>query len=176
MPISWSDAVQQIYDPTNAALRMLGGAPYTVITVTPTVLNNDAYDASDLLFDSAEIAGAVRTVGGCAFLESVTLLDKADQKVALNLVFANAATDFGTLDSAPDPDDTECATVVGIVPVAVADYVDLGGAAVATVKNLHLLLKAGAATTSLWVAGINGAGTPTYTTGALVLQLGFLQA
>lgn len=154
----------------------LVGCPDIVVTVTPTVLNSDAYDASDLIFDSTEIAAAVRVAGGTAILQSITLIDKDDQKVAMTLAFANAATDFGELDSAPNIDDTEILTVLGTVAVAVADYVDFGGASVATIKNIGLLMKAGAATTSLYVAGVNGAGTPTYTTGGLVLMLGFLRS
>jgi hypothetical protein len=147
----------------------------TVVTVTPTC-DTDAYASGDLIFDATEIANAVRAVGGCAIVNSITIIDKDDQGVALTLLFANAATDFGTLNSAPDPDDTECATVIGHVAVAASDYVDLGGAKVACVKNIGLLLKAGAATTSLYVACVNGTGTPTYTAAGLVLQIGLLRA
>lgn len=150
-------------------------SPDIVITVTPT-LDTNAYASGDLLFDATEIANAVRAIGGHAILQSVTLLDKSDQGVAMTLVFANAATDFGTLNSAPDPDDTEAETVIGHVAIGAGDYLDLGASKVACVKNLGLLLKAGAATTSLYVAGINGAGTPTYAASNLILQLGLLRS
>lgn len=154
----------------------LVGASDIVVTVTPTV-EAAAYASGDLIFDATEIANAVRANGGHALLQSVTLLDKGDQGVAMTLVFANAATDFGTLNAAPDPDDTEAATVVGHVAVSTGDYVDLGASKVACIKNIGLLLKAGAATTSLYVAGVNGSGAPTYaSTSDLVLQLGFLRS
>lgn len=143
-----------------------------VITVTPT-LDTNPYAANDLLFDSTEVASAVRANGWCATLDSVTIIDKDDQGVAFTLVFANAATDFGTLNSAPDADDTEAATVIGTVPVALTDYLDIGGAQIACIRNIGLKLKAGAATTSLYVAGINGGGAPTFTASGLVIQLGF---
>jgi hypothetical protein len=155
--------------------RVLVGCPDTVITVTPTCDVN-AYASGDLIFDSTAIAAAVRKVGGTAILQSVTLIDKDDQGVALTLIFANAATDFGTLNAAPDPDDDEAATVIGHVPIAATDYVDLGGAKVACIRNLGLLVQAGAATTSLYVAAINGTGTPTYTAAGLVLQIGLLRS
>lgn len=155
---------------------LLVGSSDVVVTVTPTV-DTSAYASGDLLFDSAEIANAVRANAGLAVLQSITILDKADQGVAFTLIFANAATDFGTANSAPDPDDTEAATVIGIVRVAAADYIDLGASKVATITNIGLLCKAGAATTSLYVAGINGTGTPTYgAAGDLVLQLGFVRS
>jgi hypothetical protein len=159
----------------STASVLLVGASDTVVTVTPT-LDTNAYASGDLLFDSTEVAGAVRANGSTAILQSVTITDKADQKVAFTLLIANAATDFGTLNAAPDPDDTEAVTVIGWVPVAATDYVDLGGASVACIRNLGLLLKAGGATTSIYIAGVNGTSTPTYAASDLVLQLGLLRS
>lgn len=150
-------------------------SPDVVITVTP-VCDTNAYASGDLIFDSVEIAGAVRGLGGTAILQSVTMLDAADQGVAMTLVFANAATDFGTLNSAPDADDTECLTIIGQVPIATTDYIDYGGAQVACVRNIGLLLKAASTSTSLWVAAKNGTGTPTFAASSLVLQIGLLRS
>lgn len=159
----------------NGQMRVLAGSPDFVVSVTPT-LDTNAYAAGDLLFDSTEIASAVRANGGTAILQSITMLDKADQGVDMTLVFANVATDFGTLNAAPDPDDTESGTVIGHVAVFSGDYVDLGANRVACVRNVGLMLKAGAATTSLYVAGINGTGTPTYAASDLVIQFGFMRS
>lgn len=153
----------------------LVGAGDIVVTVTPT-LDTNAYGSGDLLFDSTEVANAVRVNGTCAVLQSVTIIDKADQGAAFTLLIADTNTDFGTLNSAPDADDTEAATVIGWVPVATSDYIDIGGAKLACVRNVGLTLKAGAATTSLYVAGVNGTGTPTYSDGDLVVKLGFLRS
>lgn len=153
----------------------LVGTSDIVVTVTPT-LDTNAYASGDLLFDSVEIPAAVRANGYTAILGSITILDKADQGVAMTLLLANAATDFGAANAAPDPDDTEAGTVIGWVPIATTDYVDLGASKVACIRQLGLVLKAGAATTSLYLAGINGTGTPTYAAGDLVIQLGFLRA
>lgn len=137
----------------------LVGASDIVVTITPTVAA-EAHSAGDLLFDSTEIANAVRVNAGTALVESITIVDKGDQKPSIHLLFANAATDFGAPGGVPDPDDTEALTVIGVVEVDTADYVDLGGASVVTVPNIGLLLKAGAATTSIYLAGI-AVGTPT---------------
>ena len=107
---------------------------------------------------------------------SVTITDKADQKAALTLLFANAATDFGSLNQAPNPDDTEIGTVVGFVKIETTDYVDLGGGAVGCKVGIGLEMKTGVETTSLWIAAINGTGTPTYGASDLVIQLGFLRS
>lgn len=162
--------------PAGANLIGLVGAADTVVTVTPT-LDTNAYTSGDLLFDSAEIASAVRANGHTAILQSITILDKDDQGAAMTLLFASAATDFGTLNSAPDPDDTEAATVIAVVAVSADDWVDLGGAKVQSVPSSALgqLLKAGGATTSLYVAALTG-GTPTHTASGLVFQFGFLRS
>lgn len=153
----------------------LVGAPDIAVTVTPTCDTN-AYGSGDLIFDSTAVASAVRAVGGHCVLHSVLVHDKADQGVAFTLVIANAATDFGTLNSAPDPDDTEAGTIIGWVPIATTDYIDVGASKVACVRGIGLGLKAGAATTSLYVAGINGTGTPTYGASDLVITLYFMRS
>lgn len=137
----------------------LVGASDVVVTITPTVAA-EAHSAGDLLFDSTEIAAAVRVNAGTAIVQSITIVDKGDQKAAMTLVFSNAQTDFGTLGGVPDPDDTEILDVLGTVAVSATDYVDFGANSVATIKNIGLLIKAGAATTSVWLAAI-ATGTPT---------------
>lgn len=150
--------------------------PDIVVTVTPAV-DTSAYGAGDLLFDATEVAAAVRANGSTCILQSVTVLDKADQGVAFTLIIANAATDFGTFNAAPDPDDTEAGTIIGHVAIATTDYIDVGASKVACIRNIGLLLQAGGATTSLYIAAINGAGTPTYAAaGDLVLQLGLVRS
>jgi hypothetical protein len=159
----------------NGQARVVVGCPDIVVTVTPTC-DTSAYAAGDLIFDSTEVPAAVRVVGGQAVLQSLTIIDISDQGVAFTLLVANAETDFGALNSAPNPDDTEVATVIGWIPVVAADYVDLGASKVACVRNIGLLLQAGAATTSVWVACVNGTGTPTFAVAGLVLQLGLLRS
>jgi len=153
----------------------LVGASDIVVTITPTVAA-EAHSAGDLLFDSTEIANAVRANGGTAIVQSITIVDIGDQKPSIHLLFANAATDFGAPGGAPDPDDNEAATVIGVVEVDTADYVDLGGASVVTVSNIGLLVKAGAATTSIYLAGI-AVGTPTpASTSDLKIAIGLLRS
>lgn len=143
-----------------------------VITVTP-VLDTAVYAANELLFNSVELQSAVRENGGTATITSIVIEDKDDQAAtAYTLVFANANTNFGTLNAAPSLDDTAGETVLGCVPVAVGDWVDLGGFKVATVRNIGLKVQAAAASTSLWLACVNGAGTPTFTASGWKIKVG----
>lgn len=149
--------------------------PAFIATITPVVLNSDAYDSGDVLFDTTEVGCAAHFEGGVAGLNSITLLDKDDQKIAMTLVFFDANVSLGTKDSAPSISDTNAENVVGYLDIAAGDYKDLGGASVAVIRNVGLVMKAGAATRSLWVAAFTG-GTPTHTTGGLILKLAFVQA
>src|SRR5512133_1698421 len=56
-----------------------------VVTVTPTV-DTSAYAAGDLLFDSTEVANAVRANGSTCILQSLTVIDKGDQGVGFTLL------------------------------------------------------------------------------------------
>lgn len=150
------------------------GSPVNVITVTPTVLNADAYDAGDTVFDATAITGAVRTSGGSALLQSIVVADKDDQKAQLRLFFFDSTVTFGTLDSAPSLSDADSLKCLGTVEIAAADYIDVGGVSIATVRLISLLCKA-SGSANLYVAAMTS-GTPTYTTGGLQLRLGFLQA
>jgi len=149
------------------------GMPDTVITITCT-LNTSAYASGDTLFDTQEIAGAVRVNGDSCILQSVHVIDIDDQGVEMDLIFFNANTSLGTENSAPDINDTEVLTTLGKVNIAAGDYIDLGANRIATVDGLGLVLKAGAATTSLYVAGITR-GTPTHTATGLTIMFGFLR-
>ena len=152
------------------------GFPDIVVTVTPTV-DTSAYAASDLLFVSTEIPSATRVNGGTCILQSVVILDKADQGVPITLVFSNANANFGAPNSAPSPSDAAAAAVIGHVAIVAEDYVDLGASKVAYAVGFGALMQAGAGTTSIYVAGINGTGTPTYGAASdLVFQFGFLRA
>lgn len=150
------------------------GSPIANVQVTPT-LDTSQYASGDVLFDTTAIAGAVRTSGGKALLQSLCVVDKDDQKPAFNLVFLRANQSLGTFNVAPDIDDTEVLDVCGIVEVVAGDYKDLGGASVASIKNLGLIVGATTGTT-VYVAAYLTAGTPTHTASGLKLTFGLLQA
>lgn len=158
-----------------ASLGMTTGNAAELIDITLS-LDTSAYGASDLLADTQEVAGAVRIPGGTALLHSVTVLDEDDQGVALDLIFLQNSTSLGTENSAPNMSDANArSNVLTRVPVAAADYTDMGGFRVATVGNLNRLLKAASGSTSLYIAAVNGAGTPTFTASGLKLRIGLYQ-
>lgn len=134
------------------------------------------YASGDLVADTQVIDNAAVGPGGTVVLNSATLIDGADQKVALYLVFLNGDTSLGTENLAPSISDANAASsVIGMVPIAVTDYVDLGGVAVATVDGIGLLLQATPTSADLYVGVVNSSGAPTYAADDLTLKLGFLR-
>lgn len=147
------------------------GMPDTVITVT-CVLDTNAYADGDVLFDTQEIANAVRVAGDSCILQSVHVLDEDDQGEDFELIFFDANTSLGTVNVAPDITDSEARDIIGHFTFT-NDYVDLGACQIRTDYGIGLELKTDGST-SLWVAGLSK-GTGTYTNGGIKIKLGFLR-
>ena len=107
------------------------------VSITPT-LDTNVYANGDVLFSASVSLGEF----GAAFAEllSVTVIDKDDQGGALDLWFINGNISLGTANSAPNISDANAVALIGRVPIAAADYYDLGDAKAACIKNVGLLL------------------------------------
>ena len=138
-------------------------------------LDTAIYADGDVLAATQEVTGVWRANYNTGLLRSIVLLDKDDQGVALDLVFLRSNVALGTENNAPNISDTNASEVLGIVNIATGDYVDLGGARVAT-KLLAAPLALESTTTSLWIAAITRGGTPTYSAAGIVVKLGIERA
>lgn len=150
------------------------GGHADVIEITLS-LDTNAYAAGDVLAATQEAANAVRVNGGASLLQSVVVVDQDDQGVAFDLYVLSENVAMGAENSAPDISDADALKVLAVIPVSAADYRDLGGVKVAALANLGRVVKAAAGSRSLWLAAVNGAGTPTFTAAGLKLRLGMLQ-
>lgn len=137
------------------------------------LLDTSAYAAGDVLSDTAILAAVAPVPGGSIQLRSVHVLDEDDQGVAFDIVFFDSLVSLGTFNAAPTITDVNARSLLGIVSVPSANFVDLGGARVATLLNIGLVLKAAAGSSDLYVATITRGGTPSYTAAGLKLKLGF---
>lgn len=146
----------------------------TVISAVTLSLDTSAYASGDVIADTQVVDGALRQ-DGSGTLQSLTLIDQDDQKVALTVYFLSGNVVMGTENSGPSITDADALHILGYVDVASADYKDLGGVAVVNYKNIGLPLKAASGTDDLYVAVVNGAGTPTYTAAGIKLRLGITQ-
>jgi hypothetical protein len=102
-------------------------------------------------------------------------VDKDDQGAAFDIWFLNANQTMGTENAAPSISDANAATIVGRIQVGTSDYYDLGGVKVASLSGFAIPFLPVSGGTSLYVAVVNGSGTPTYTASGIVLRIGILQ-
>jgi hypothetical protein len=114
-----------------------------------------------------------------ATLQSVTLLDKSNQKAALTILFfASDPTAAGTPATVADFGAFAWGTAntlfLGKLDIAAADYETIASQAVATKANLNMPLQVAQGSTLFGVAVTTG--TPTYTsTSALIFTYGLTQ-
>ncbi len=143
-----------------------------VLDVTPTC-DTSAYTAGDVLFDTITCGTVARRNGDVVVLESVTILDEDDQTAAaMTLYFFDSNNSLGTINGAPNISDANARKLLGWVPVASGDWVDVGGAKIACVRGINLTMKTDAASQIIYVAA-TCAGTPTQTASGIKLKLAF---
>lgn len=155
-----------------AHIGSIGGeTSYIDVALT---LDTTIYASGEVLFIPTNIPAAMRAINKKGVLQSVILIDEDDLGIALDLVFLSANNSLGTINTAVSITDANAREILGIVSIAAADYIDLGGVCIATKNNIGLVVKPITGATNLYVAGITR-GTPTHTVGGLRLRLGFLQ-
>lgn len=140
--------------------------------VTLTVDAGNAYASADVITDTQILSGLFRDVDQTGMLMSIVVIDEDDQKAAFDVYFMNGSGAMGTVNGGASISDANARKFLGWQAIATGDYKDLGGVSVAVIKNIWLPVKAAAGTLDLYVAVINGAGTPTYTASGLKLRIG----
>lgn len=141
------------------------------VSATPT-LDTNAYAAGDRLGSLMTISHG-NAEGKPITLQTLTVLDKADQGTAFDVLFFDAQPTIASNDNAAlDISDAEMDKCIGIVSVAGADFADCGGARVASVRSVGLALKPAAGATAIY-ALLVARGTPTYTASSLRLSFHF---
>jgi hypothetical protein len=123
----------------------------TVITPTITVSASPDYSAGDSLGGKITLANVARVTGGLSKLQTITVIDHANQKPAGTLLFFNADPAAATItDNAAFAFSTDAGKVIATVAVAAADYVTIDSKAVLCYGNINKLVQPAA--TSLYVA------------------------
>ncbi len=152
---------------------MYAHSPIRFVDVTP-VLDTSAYTAGDTLFNSTAIPNATGPSGEPARLISLTVIDTDDQAAAVTTLFFfdSLPTTFGTLNSAPSITDADALKSLGSVVIPSANFLDVGGAKIASMDNINKIIKSAPGTRTIYVAGMT-AGTPTQTASGILLRFGF---
>lgn len=155
---------------------MLVHTTSVIKNVDPTV-DTDAYTAGDVVGGIQEVQNAVSDNGMTGLLQTLTVLDEADQKAELDILLFSEEPDTspGADDAALALDDGDLDKLLGIVNVGASDYTTLNGNAIAQVKNVGMMLKSARGKRSIWVLIVTR-GTPNYDADDdLRLRLGIMQ-
>jgi hypothetical protein len=150
----------------------VGGLALVDVTLTA---DTGAMGANQIIADTQVVTNAMRVADYLGKLVSVSVIDEDDQGAALDLYFFDANVSMGTENEDVTISDANARSFLTKVAIATGDYTDLGGVRVAALGNLARLMKPATGTRNVYVAAVNGAGTPTYTASGLKLRLGFEQ-
>lgn len=151
----------------------IGGNTFT-LAVTQTT-NASAYEAGDAVGGKITITNAMRTSGGTGILQSIHLIDKANQKAAMELLIFESDPSAATItDDTAFTYSTDISKQIARIPIATADYVTINSIATVNLGGLSKVLKA-SGSANLYAALIT-TGTPTYvTTSDIIISFGILQ-
>ena len=128
----------------------------------------------DVIFTFTEIPNAVSVDGGSCLLHSVQLLDDDDNGGKIDLVFQTDDTTLGTIGAAVSETDANAGDILGYVQLET--YFDGINWQMSSKTNIGLVLKAAAATKSVYVAGVNRNGdAQTATAAGIHLRIGVIK-
>lgn len=146
----------------------------TVIKDTTAVSTSPAYTTGDAVGGKRTIANAVRAQG-TGILQSITVLDRANQKGGLTIFIFDADPTNATItDNSAFVFSTDDLKVIAQISIAAGDYVTTNGKAVAQVSGLAIPVKA-ASGTSLYAAVVTTDAPTFVATTDLQIEYGILQ-
>lgn len=145
----------------------------TTLIKDTTAVSTSAYSAGDAVGAKRTFANAFTTVG-TGILESITILDRANQKAAMTLFIFDSDPSAATItDNAAFVFSTDDLKVIAQISIATGDYVSTNSKAIAQKTGLGIALKGGSS--SLYGALVT-TGTPTFAaTSDVQLEVGILQ-
>lgn len=154
-------------------IGQIGGNTFS-LAVTQTT-NASAYEAGDAVGGKITITNAMRTSGGTGILQSIDIIDKANQKAALEIIIFNSDPSAATItDDSAFAYSTDISKQIARISVAASDYVTINSIATVSLGGLGKVLKA-SGSTNLYAAIVT-TGTPTYTsTSDIIITFGILQ-
>lgn len=139
---------------------VLSGEHTVTVSQTPTISAASIYAAGDAVGGKLTFTGVSRKSGGGGVVESLVLVDFAQEQAATDLVLFNQDI-TPTADNSPyDPSDADLGNCIGVIPIVAGDYNNFVDNAVATVRNVGLRFKT-SGTTNLYGQMVTR-GTPNY--------------
>lgn len=150
-----------------------------VITVTPAAASfATPYSSGDVIGGVNTVPAAMVNPGSTSKLDTVVVIDLANQKAALDVVFFDAvpASSIGADNAAYALADADAGKEIGRISILTTDYVSSGALnAEATIKNVELTLQSKVGLKDIYCAVI-ARGAVTYGSAAdLSIKLGMEQ-
>ncbi len=152
------------------------------IDLEPVLDFGNVYAQNDVLFITHELTDVGRVEGAGVALNSIHMVDVDDEPdTQIQLIFFRSAVAVAAVNDAfaaiTDANSQEIATVVDFDGVATITTLDLTDNKYYALEGLGIQIQLGAATKSLWVAGVlRSATTPTYAAATnLKFKFGFTQ-
>jgi len=131
-----------------------------------------AYAAGDLMSLATEVE-RVCVQNHPSYIVSLTVLDYDDQGGAFDLlVFRSYPGVLGTVNLAVALTAAACQEILCWIPVAAADYTDLGARQIAQPEFYPRKVRPADGQTALWVAAVCRTGQVAYPSGRLLLKVG----
>ena len=159
-----------------SAAEKLNKMDVDVITLTPDTATEACSDG-EVIFQADELTNMVAVNGGTCIVQSIGVLDDDDHGGAIDIVFMDTT---GLLDAGDDGGTIEAAdgaipdAILGVVNIS--NYFDGIAWKYGHKENIGLVLKAGASTKSIYVAGVNrSGGALTWTAAGLRLKIGIVK-
>lgn len=152
------------------------GGLTTVIKDTTAVSTSPAYSIGDAVGGKRTLTGALLKTNGTAILESVTILDRANQKAAMTLFIFDSNPAAATItDNSAFVFSTDDLKVIAQVSIGASDYVTTNSKAIAQKTGLGVALNGANGDGNLYAALVT-TGTPTFAaTTDVQLEFGLLQ-
>lgn len=125
-------------------LGEVGGKSFAV-SVTPTVESTPDYSAGDTIGGIQTITGAARSSGKPTVLQELVLIDKANQKIALDVLFFDSSpstpsTGATTTENSAFQFGVDISKFIARVPIAATDYVTINSIGIADLKNIGAVM------------------------------------
>ncbi len=127
-----------------------------LITISPAI-TNATYSDGDLMLHQEALPFAVAVKGGSCVLQSLTAVDTSDTGGSIYVIITDTQADLGTVGSAINAAAAAADNSMAIVELS--NFIDVGGAKVATKGNIGLVLKAGDNSRQLYFGIVNVSGS-----------------
>lgn len=155
-----------------------GGAKIggNTVVITPTItVDTAAYAAGDSIGGKITLTDAMRVSGGTGVLSGITLIDRANQKPALEIFIFDSNPAAATItDQAAFVFGTDDLKVIAKIVVEAADWTTINSKATAELANLNRVVKA-SGSAHLYAAIVAG-GAPDFVASTdLQLRFKFFQ-